>query len=506
MRQLLDRLNGLSKGRKMLFAALMCAAMTLAAAPLHDVLDLANIVMMFLLTVLVAAAALGRAPGVLAAFLSVLLFDVFFVPPRFSLAVQDAQYLITFAVMLAVALITANLAAGLRREAEVSARKERQTRALFDLARELAGAMNAEQVDEITRRFFHAAFAIEAALLLPDAAGKLGALAADGAATPEPIMARLAFDSAMTMNDDEHAGGRFAAAWLPLKAPMRVRGVLRVRPLDPAADTLHAQKTLLETAASLVAIVLERLHYVDVAQTSQVETAAERLRSSILSALSHDLRTPLTALVGLADSLTLLNPALPAPALETAQGLRDQAVRMHSLVANLLDMARLHAGQIALRREWQPIEEAIGAAIQLLRPALGSRAVHVSLEPELPLLELDAVLMERVFCNLIENAAKYSPPDTPIDVKVGRRDGQVVVDVCDRGPGFPAERSNLFSMFVRHDNAKPGVGLGLAICRAIVEAHGGSIAAADRDGGGARVTLTLPVGNPPAIEAEDLAA
>lgn len=501
MKPLLQTLNGLSAGRKLAVAALMCGATTLAAGPLHDVLDLANIVMLFLLTVLLAAAALGRAAGVLAAFLSVLLFDVFFVPPRFSLAVQDAQYLVTFAVMLAVALITAHLAAALRREAHVAARREAQTHALYELARELAGALDGAQVDEITRRFFRQAFAIDAQLFLPDTGGAL-VPATPGAPAAEPILARLAFDSAMTMNDDEHAGGRYAAAWLPLKAPMGVRGVLRARPLDTEADTLHAQKTLLETAASLVAIVVERLHYVDVAQESQVETASERLRSSILSALSHDLRTPLTALVGLADSLALLEPPLPAPALETAAALRDQAVRMHGMVANLLDMARLHAGQVALRREWQPVEESLGAALNLLRPALGGRPVRVNLEPDLPLLELDAVLMERVFCNLVENAAKYSPPGAPIDVDVRRCGDEVVVAVCDRGPGFPADKSRLFSMFVRSDNAKPGVGLGLAISRAIVEAHAGTIAPEDRDGGGARVVLTLPVGTPPAVDEE----
>ncbi len=497
-----SRLNRLSTGRRMAIAAAACAATTLMATPLHGVLDLANIVMLFLLTVLIVAAGLGRAAGVLAAFLSVLLFDVFFVPPRFSLAVQDAQYLITFAVMLAVALIAAHLAAALQREAQLAAGKERQTRLLYELARELAGALAVEQVDEITRRFLREAFDIEAAVLLPQPDGRLAAVGDADARKPEPVLARVAFNNNHTAYDAEHAGGRYAVGWLPLKAPMRVRGVLKARPLDPAADTLYAQRTLLETIASLVAIVVERLHYVDVAQASQVETAAERLRSSILSALSHDLRTPLTALVGLADSLALLGPALPAAAMDTAQALRDQAVRMHGLVANLLDMARLHAGRIALRREWQPVEEAIGAAIQLLRPPLGEHPVRVDLEPELPLLELDAVLMERVFCNLIENAAKYSPAGAAIDIEAKRHGQDVTVAVCDRGPGFPPDKSAVFEMFVREDHAKPGVGLGLAICRAIVEAHGGSIAAADRVGGGACVVMTLPVGNPPAVEEE----
>lgn len=504
-RRLFLKLHSLPNSRRLFLAALACALTTAVATPLHDVFDLANIVMLFLLTVLLVAVILGRAAGVLAAFLSVLLFDVFFVPPRFSLAVHDAQYLVTFAVMLAVALITTHLAAGLRHEAEIADERERQARALYEMARELAGALSVEQADEITRRFLRDTFNIDAGLWLPDAAGTLLAVApAQLSSTDEPVLARVAFDSGMPVNSDEHAGGRYASAWFPLKSPMAVRGVLWVRPLDPDAQTLHSHKTLLNTVASLVAVVVERLHYVDVAHASQVESASERLRSSILSALSHDLRTPLTALVGLADSLVLLEPSLPAPARDTAHALRDQAVRTSSLVANLLDMARLHAGRVKLRREWQPVEEAIGAAINLLRPALGERPIHVDLAPDLPLLELDAVLMERVFCNLIENAAKYSPADTPIDLEAKRRGEVVELRVRDRGCGFPADKTGIFGMFVRSgESSKPGVGLGLAICRAIVEAHGGSIEALDRDGGGACVLLTLPIGNPPPVEEEE---
>ncbi|HEX8962138.1 MAG TPA: DUF4118 domain-containing protein [Rhodocyclaceae bacterium] len=496
-------LQDLSPSRRLVLALLACALTTLVALPLHGVFDLANIVMLFLLAVLLVAVALGRAAGVLAAFVSVLLFDVFFVPPRFSLAVQDAQYLVTFAVMLAVALITTHLAAGLRREAEIADASERQARALYEMARELAGVLTAEQADEVTRNFLRSHFDIDAGLWLADASGELQPVgAAPQAASAELVLARVAFDSGRPVNSGEHAGGRYASAWIPLTSPMRVRGVLWVRPLAADAQTLYSQKTLLSTVASLVAVVIERLHYVDVAHASQVDSASERLRSSILSALSHDLRTPLTALVGLADSLVLLEPALPEPARETAHALRDQAVRTSSLVANLLDMARLHAGQVKLRREWQPVEEPIGAAIKLLRPALGDRTVRVDLAPGLPLLELDAVLMERVFCNLVENAAKYSPPGTPIDIAAELGGDAVEVRVCDRGCGFPADKSAVFGMFVRSESSQPGVGLGLAICRSILEAHGGRIEARDRDGGGACVVLSLPVGNPPAIEEE----
>jgi two-component system sensor histidine kinase KdpD len=252
-------------------------------------------------------------------------------------------------------------------------------------------------------------------------------------------------------------------------------------------------------------VAVERLHYVEVAQASELSVLSERLRSSILSALSHDLRTPLTALVGLADSLTLIKPALPAPALETAQAMHEQASRLAGLVANLLDMARLNAGQITLRREWQPLEEVVGASIKLLGNALAHNPIQVHFPVDLPLLEFDAVLIERVFCNLLENAAKYGPTDQPIEISATVETDCVTIRVRDHGPGFPTEqREQLFNMFVRGEteSGKPGTGLGLAICRAIIEAHGGKISAEDAVAGGACVCFTLPSGNPPTIEEE----
>ena len=263
---------------------------------------------------------------------------------------------------------------------------------------------------------------------------------------------------------------------------------------------------MLEALASLVAVAVERLHYADVAQRTELTIQSERLRSSILSALSHDLRTPLTALVGLADSLSLVKPPLPATALDTALAMHEQAARLAGLVDNLLDMAQLNAGGVTLRREWQPIEEVIGASIKLLGSALASHPVRVSLPPDLPLIEFDAVLLERVFCNLLENAAKYAPEGTPIEIVASQSSDLVTVRVSDHGPGFPtAKRDELFNMFVRGatESGKLGTGLGLAICRTIIEAHGGRIDADKMpDGGGASVCFTLPKGLPPTVEEE----
>lgn len=495
-----------SAAQRVLLTILACSATTLLATPLLGYLDLANIVMLFLLTVLLLAVSLGKSIALLAAVLSVALFDFFFVPPRFSLAVSDFQYLITFAVMLATALITGQLVAGLKAKAQEAQQREQGTQALYQAARQLAGALTREQVAAIGRQFAGIRFSAEATLLLPDA----DALVADAkSGTPavriEPQLARVALAGDKPVRSGEPAGSGYATLYLPLKASQRTHGVLalalRADSPEPTAENLE----LLAALSSLIAIAIERLHYAEVAQAAQVETVSERLRSSILSALSHDLRTPLTALVGLADSLFLIKPRLPDAALDTAQALHEQSARMAGLVENLLDMARLHAGNVSLRREWQPLEEVIGASIKLLGAALASHPVRVSLPPDLPLLEFDAVLLERVFCNLLENAAKYSPAGSTIEIEAGVQEDFAEVRVLDRGAGFARGNGDeLFDMFVRGENeaSQPGSGLGLAICRAIVEAHGGSIAAGNRPEGGACVRFSLPRGVPPVLEEE----
>lgn len=483
-----------------------CAGTTLLATPLLGYLDLANIVMLFLLTVLIVAVKLGRNAAILASVISVLCFDVFFVPPRFSLAVSNIQYLVTFTVMLVTALTTTHFTSVLRQRAQEAVRREQRTQALYQLAKQLAGALTIEQVGEITDNFVRSQLPAHALVLVPDEARKaLGASTTQTGLPIETHLAHIAFDSGKFVRSEEVHGMGYASLYFPLKAPMRMRGVLAVAfddlPGEPGAESL----SLLDALASLIAVALERLHYVEVAQDSEVKMLTERLRSSILSALSHDLRTPLTALVGLADSLFLVKPALPPAALETAQALHEQAERLAGLVGNLLDMARLNAGEVTLRREWQPLEEVVGASIKLLGNALAEHPVKVMLDRELPLLAFDAVLIERVLCNLLENAAKYAPAQTPIELRARLAGAVVEVAVLDRGPGFPAHRRDeLFNMFVRgqSESGKPGTGLGLAICKAIVEAHGGTIAADNRPEGGAQVCFTLPVGDPPSIEEE----
>lgn len=489
--------------RRYSFAIAACCATALFATPLLGLVDLANIVMLFLLAVVLVAARLGWGPAVLAAFLSVLLFDVFFVPPRFSLAVNDVQYLITFAVMLVVALIIGRLAGQLRQETTTAVNRELRTRALYELTQGLNGAISSTQVAEIIARFIDQNVAASAVLLLPDKAGELVTIKAEENALPIPIaQARATYERGeleiFVANVDAFPLG----LCLPLKTPMRVRGVLIVTFREQASDLSSEHRRLLDAVASLAAIVIERIHYVEVAQAALVNVESERLRNSLLSALSHDLRTPLTVLVGLADTLTRAKPPLPARHGEIAGAIRAHAMRMSNLVHNLLDMARLQAGKVKLNKEWQLLEEVIGSSLKSLEIPLAPHRIITRLPDHLPLLEFDAVLIERVLVNLLENAIKYAP-NSEITIEALRSGDFVEVSVTDNGRGLPAgSEETLFALFERgqHEDIVSGVGLGLAICRAIVEFHGGRVWALANPGGGARFVFSLPVGTPPPID------
>lgn len=479
-----------------------CTATTLVTLPLVPHLELANIVMLFLLAVVGVALVLGRGPAVLAAFVNVAAFDFFCVPPRFSLAVSDVEYLLTFFVMLVVGLVTGQLTAGLRYQARVASHREARSRALYELARDLSSVLLTQRVVELSEQAIAREFRSRTVISV---------LATDDRLTT-PTSPAEGFDigTAHWALDHDQAAGLGTdtlpgSAWLyvPLKAPMRTRGVLALQPANARLLMVPEQRRQLDTFAALTAMALERVHYVEVAQKATVQIESERLRNSLLSALSHDLRTPLAALVGLSDTLGVSRPPLSAQQAELANAIREESMRMSNLVNNLLDMARLQTGEIRLRREWQSIEELIGAAIHASRHALGARRVSVRLDPGLPLVECDAILIERVFGNLLENAAKFTPADTPVEISARVEGTSLRIEVADHGPGIPRGREEaIFEKFTRGEaeSTAPGVGLGLAICRAIVEAHHGRIWAEPATAHGARFTFTLPLGSPPSID------
>ena len=503
-----------SRVKRYLGAAVASLGTSFLAMPLLHFLDLANVLMLFLLTVVLVAIRLGRGAAIVATLVGIAAFDFLFVVPRFSFSVTNLQYLATFAVMLIVGLLIAHLTAGLRYQAQVAAHREARARALYEFSRELSGALQTNDIFRITRTFIQHTFSAAASLLLPDQDGRLQ-LPSTAAQTTDDIprltvldtgMAQWTFDNAAPCGIGTRILPGSSYLFLPLIAPMRTRGVLVIQPQTRHRLLIPEQRQLLDTFATLAAIALERVHYVEVAHNALVHVESEKLRNSLLSALSHDLRTPLTALVGLSESLASSSPALTMAQQELAQGLRDVALRMSTLVTNLLEMAKIQSGAIKLNLQWQPIDEVTGSALRACAFQLKDHRIHTDLPHDLPLLCFDAMLIERVLCNLLENAAKYAPSSTLIWIRAQVKDGHLSVSVEDEGPGLPSGREmELFEKFVRglRESSTPGVGLGLAICRAIVEAHGGTIQAARSPAGGAALRFALPLGTPP--EMPDLA-
>lgn len=503
-----------SPPRAYAFALAICAAITLLASQLSDHIDLTNLVMLYLLGVIFAAVKLGRGPGVVLSFMSVAAFDFFFVPPRMSLSVSDTQYLLTFFGMLLTSLVISHLTSSLRREASVARRREQRTGAMYAMARELAAALTTEQIVGIGSRHVSEVFGARVAILLPDSVDQVKQKIEDpdAAVTLEGEM--LDSDVGQWVYDQQKPAGHgtdtlpaAAALYLPLKAPMRTRGVLAVVTRNEGELDVPEQQRMLDAFAAQIALALERVHYVDIARDALVNMESERLRNSLLSAISHDLRTPLTTIVGFSSMLAQSPDAQPNA--ELVEAIHEEALRMTGIVTNLLDMARLQAGSLQLNQQWTLLEETVGAALRACKRVLANHPVQVKLPADLPLLHLDAVLMERLFSNLFENAAKYTAPATPLTIGAQRLDTDgksfVRVTVDDNGPGLPVGmEARVFEKFTRgeKESAKPGIGLGLAICRAIVEAHGGTIGALNRvsaDGHveGARFWFTLPVETPP---------
>jgi len=475
-------------------------AVTLLATPLMNFFDLANIVMLFLLGTVLVALKLGRGPAALAAFLNVAAFDFFFVAPRLSFAVSDVQYLVTFAVMLVVGLLTGQLTAGLRFQARISSSRERRAQSLFELTRDLSAALLSQQVTELGEAAVQRNFGGQALVLTTDARDQL---VPPGSLPPgfDASVADWAFRNGQPAGLATATLSAQSWHYVPLKAPMRLRGVLALQPAKPRWLLIPEQLQQLDTLARQIAIALERVHYVDIAQQAVVEIESERLRNTLLAAISHDVRTPLTALIGLSESLQRSLPPLENKQAGLAQAMTQQAYQLSALVTNLLDMARLQNGSVRLHADWQSVEEVVGSAIHAAQPALSGQAVQTDIAPDLPLVEFDAVLMERVLVNLLENAARYGAP--PLQVHASVTPGSLVMTVRDHGAGLaPAWRgreAELFEKFTRgqSESATPGVGLGLAICKAIVDAHRGKIVASNAAGGGAEFVVTLPRRPPP---------
>ncbi len=477
----------------------------------HFGLSEANLVMTYLLGVVIVAFRCGRNPAVVASILAVVLFDVLFVPPYHTIAVHDAQYLITFAVMLIVGLSVSTLAARVRRQAELSRRNERRTEALYRLGRKLSGINGQDFIAAESERAIKEVLGGDAMILLPLEGNLQPVLAqhAQFASSHSEIgAAQWVYDHAQVAGRGTDTLPSAQSLYLPLLSPNGPVGVLAIRHQDAAQLRMPEYRLILENYSTQIAMALERDRLMLESQTARVEVETEQLRNTLLSSVSHDLRTPLAVISGASSSI-LRNPEMnTSTQRELLQTVFDESDRLSRLVENLLRMTQVTSSQFFVEKQWPPVEDVVGSSLRRLEHLLGHRPVNVNLPTEVLLGQFDAVLIEQVLVNLLENACRYTPADTAIDI-TGWTDGaRTVIEVSDYGPGLAAgDEQRVFEKFQRGANAKPdsrGAGLGLAICRAIVRAHGGEITALNRtEKSGVIFRVCLPVdGAAPRVNSE----
>ncbi|MFA6091955.1 MAG: sensor histidine kinase KdpD [Elusimicrobiota bacterium] len=482
-----------------LAAVAACTGLCFAIFPF---VQLINLVMAYLLVTLLVAARGHRGPAVLASVLGILCFDFYFVPPRFSFNVADTQYGITFLAMLAAAVIISHLTVRIRTQAELAGLGEMRTAAMHALSRRLASTRGIENIFAVSLRHIAEVFDSELISLMPDQDGRLTERASSGQKRDldekERSVAQWVFDLGQSAGLGTQTLPVVDALYIPLIGAEGPVGVLRVQPNARERLLIPDQMLLLESFAHQLALALEVDRLQDNAKQSQLNAEKERLRSSLLSSVSHDLRTPLAAIIGSASSLLQGGSSVQGKDRELLENIQEEGERLSRLVHNLIETTRLTSGTVQLRKEPYPIEELVGSSLDRLEKLLAGRKVAADIPEDLPLVPLDSVLLEQVFINLLENAARHTPAGIAVDIAARTEQGAMLVEVSDRGPGLAAdELERIFEKFYHAKSSSAGAGLGLAICRAIIDAHGGRIWAENRPGGGAvfRFTLPLPAGS-----------
>jgi len=486
------------------WAVAMTAICTGLAFTMYRSFELSNLVMIYLLGATVAALRLGRGPSALTALLNVIAFDFFFVPPRFNFAISDAQYLLTFGVMLLVALVIGNLVASVRQQTRVAGARERRTALLYAMSRELTATRGLGNMARVAVRHVAEVFQCRAVILLPDADGKLH--------RPRERPLEQSFRSAdlavaqWVTDHGKQAGlgtDTLPAAtglYVPLGDERQRLGVLAVLPSNPRRVLLPEQHHLLETFAGQIGLALERARLAESAEEANLARERESLRNTLLASISHDLRTPLAVIAGAGGALAERGALLDeATRVSLARSIEMKATEMSGLVSNVLDLMRFESGQIVTRRDWQSLDDLAAMALQSLEERLTGHPVELRVPHDLPHVFVEATLIVQVFSNLCDNIAKYTPPGTQVVISAIADGPFVRVTVDDDGPGLPpGDPARLFDKFQRgaQEGTAVGVGLGLAICKAIITAHGGDIVALRREEGGSRFEFTLPVTEP----------
>jgi two-component system sensor histidine kinase KdpD len=501
----ISTLSGSRLGGRLGQAAVAVGAVggaTLLAATLLKEFDLANVSMVFLLAVVLVSTAGRRFATSLAALLSVAAFDFFFVPPALTFAVSDVQYLITFGAMLIVGLLIAQLTANFRRVAESARERAMRTGELYAMSRALASARTAVEVATIGATRARDSFACDAAVLVLEAGQ--GTLEALGIAGPpdwlddrERAVARWSYDHAAPAGVGTTSLPAASGRHVPVAGPRGTLGVLSLRP--PVRSSLEAAdvQAHLATFAEQIALALERVSLMEAHQRATLDADRERLRSALLSSVSHDLRTPLASIAGAASTLLDAPEAIgESTRRELLRGIAEESDRLSDLVSDLVFATRLESGGVDPRREWTTVQEIVGTGIGRLREPLSRRTFRTIVPSDLPLLRVDAVMMSQVIHNLVDNALRHTPPNASIEIAAWLDENDLMIQVRDNGPGLDSDEiRSVFNRFYRGSRGREsgsGLGLGLTVCRGIVEAHGGRIWAQRAPEGGAAFTIALP--------------
>jgi two-component system sensor histidine kinase KdpD len=496
--------------RDYLFAGTVVFICTMLGWAAHQLaLAEANIVMIFLAGVALVASRSSRGSAVAAALVSVLVFDFCFVEPYLTFAVSDSEYIITFAVMLGIGLLISALASRQRNQLRISQQQERRTGQLFRMTRQLSELSGTEFLLRTAGNQLRDIFDGEVVFYVREPNGQLMVRYGEETAIAAQAINR---DVAHWVADNRKIAGaqtdtlpNATALFAPLVGSRSAMGAIGIKPRDNNRFLDPDQIRLFDTCTSLIALSLERDESMLAAHEAHLQIETEKLRSSLLSAVSHDLRTPLASIAGASSTLATAGDSLaPTTRAELLASINDEAERLSRLVENLLHMTRLSSGKVQIERQWHPVEEIIGSALTRLERQLASRHIETHIDDFLPLIKVDSLLLEQLLVNLLDNAAKYSAEDQTIDVAARTDERGIILEVSDRGSGFQAgDEERVFELFYRGNGAIPdqrGTGIGLAICRAIAEVHGGSIMALNRPGGGATVRVSLPnIDTPPRI-------